>query len=94
MCVGETRENCETQKPTCSLTPHSHVQYLVAQDQDPTIPTLDDEIIKKMFKEFTLSLPALDPNSPPVYESALPDMFDFGKLLKVCYQALAMKKLS
>ena len=36
--LGESRENCDTQKPTCSATPHSHVRYLVAQDQGEGIP--------------------------------------------------------
>lgn len=69
----------------------------MAQDQPQSQQEgvqLDDEIIKKMFKELNITLPTLDPNSPPVYESTLPDMFDFGKLLKSCYQALAIKKLS
>jgi hypothetical protein len=95
--LGESRvsnkQNCQNQKEACSRTPHSHIKFLVAQDQQEG-SQLDDEIIKKMFKELNLSLPTLEPNSPPVYESTLPDMFDFGKLLKICYKALAIKKLS
>ena len=41
-----------------------------------------------------VTLPNIVRDHPPLYSCILHDMFEFGKLLRVCYHVLALKKMT